>query len=165
MSWPASRAFSSWGSTVSSKPRTPSTRGSPAAMRAAALRRSSSWTGVDSQPEARSSPSVEGRSDGGSGGMVALMAPSLGPCAAPFGSARSDPRGACAPDRVAPVRPGGAALVWLRRALRSGKMISRQSPGRAAESDRTASATGPVRSVRGGRARRRVGARRRTTSA
>ena len=29
MSWPASRAFSSWGSTVSSKPSTPSTRGRP----------------------------------------------------------------------------------------------------------------------------------------
>ncbi len=88
MSCPASRAFSSWGSTVSSKPRTLSTRGRPWAMRAAALRRSSSCTGVDSHPEARSSPRVEGRSDGGSGGMVALMAPSLGPCATPVGSAR-----------------------------------------------------------------------------
>ena len=51
--------------------------GRPAAMRAAVLRRSSSWTGIDSHPEARSSPSVEGRSGGGSGGMVSLMGRAL----------------------------------------------------------------------------------------
>src|ERR1700738_2158469 len=35
--------------------------GSPAAMRAAALRRTSSLTGTDSQPDSRSSPMVVGR--------------------------------------------------------------------------------------------------------
>ena len=68
-SCPASRAFSSWGRTVSSKPSTPSMRGCRRRCGAAALRRISSWTGTDSHPEARRSPSVAGRSDGGSGGI------------------------------------------------------------------------------------------------
>ena len=60
-SWPASSAFSSCGSTVSSKPMTPSTSGLPAAMRASAFARTSSLTGRDSQPLARSSPRVPAR--------------------------------------------------------------------------------------------------------
>ena len=67
MSWPARMAFSSWGTTVSSKPSTPGTSGSPEAMRAAVLRRISSATGTDSQPEARRSPRVRARSAGGVG--------------------------------------------------------------------------------------------------
>ncbi len=57
-SWPASTAFSSWGSTVSSKPSTPVTRGSPAAIRAEALRRISWATGIDRHPASRRRPSV-----------------------------------------------------------------------------------------------------------
>ena len=58
-------AFSSWGMTVSSNPSTPGTSGSPAAMRAMVLRRISSATGTDFQPEARRSPRVRARSAGG----------------------------------------------------------------------------------------------------
>ena len=65
MSCPARMAFSSWGTTVSSKPSTPGTRVSPAAMSLAVLRRISSATGTDSQPEARRSVSASGRSAGG----------------------------------------------------------------------------------------------------
>ena len=55
MSCPARMAFSSCGTTVSSKPSTPGTSGCPPAMRLAVLRRISSATGIDSQPEARRS--------------------------------------------------------------------------------------------------------------
>ena len=65
MSCPARMAFSSWGTTVSSKPSTPGTRVSPAAISLAVLRRISSATGTDSQPEARRSAIDPGRSAGG----------------------------------------------------------------------------------------------------
>ena len=64
MSWPARMAFSSWGTTVSSKPRTPGTSEWPPAMALAVLRRISSATGTDSHPEARRSTSARGRSAG-----------------------------------------------------------------------------------------------------
>ena len=64
-SWPARMAFSSWGTTVSSKPSTPGTSVSPAAISLAVLRRISSATGTDSQPEARRSAMEPGRSAGG----------------------------------------------------------------------------------------------------
>ena len=64
MSCPAKMAFSSWGTTVSSKPSTPGTSVSPAAMSLAVLRRISSATGTDSQPEARRLASAPGRSAG-----------------------------------------------------------------------------------------------------
>ena len=67
MSWPARMAFSSWGTTVSSKPSTPGTSGVPAAMALAVLRRISSATGTDSQPEERRSAIDPGRSAGGVG--------------------------------------------------------------------------------------------------
>ena len=51
MSWPARSAFSSCGRTVSSYPITLSTSGSPAAIFAMALRRTSSLTGTDCQPD------------------------------------------------------------------------------------------------------------------
>ncbi len=65
MSCPARMAFSSWGTTVSSKPSTPGTSDVPAAMRLAVLRRISSATDNDSQPEERRSASAPGRSAGG----------------------------------------------------------------------------------------------------
>ena len=65
MSCPARMAFSSWGTTVSSKPSTPGTSGEPEAMPLAVLRRISSATGTDSQPEARRSAIDPGRSAGG----------------------------------------------------------------------------------------------------
>ena len=52
MSCPARMAFSSWGTTVSSKPSTPGTSDWPAAIALAVLRRISSANGTDSQPEA-----------------------------------------------------------------------------------------------------------------
>ena len=58
MSCPARTAFSSWGRTVSSKPSTPVTSGSPAAIRADALRRISSATLTGAQPAWRRAPSV-----------------------------------------------------------------------------------------------------------
>ena len=60
MSWPASRAFSTWGITVLWKPSTSSNMGSDERIRATALRRSSWRTGTEVQPEARSSPRVVG---------------------------------------------------------------------------------------------------------
>ena len=65
MSWPARMAFSSWGTTVSSKPSTPGTSGLSGRDALAVLRRISSATGTDAQPEARSSPRERGRSAGG----------------------------------------------------------------------------------------------------
>ena len=161
-SWPARRAFSSWGSTVSSNPRTPSMRGAPPAIRGAALRRSSSWTGVDSQPEARSSPSVEGRSDGGSGGMVALMGPSLGPpavTAAPAASTRGPGAGRAVAGRDGAVdrsrRPACAQGFWC-EAPPKWKDDEPSEPGGSVCPwlPRGCAGAGPVRSVRGGRARR-----------
>ena len=61
MSWPARMAFSSWGTTVSSKPRTPGTSVLPSAMSLAVLRRISSATETDSHPLARRSASEVGR--------------------------------------------------------------------------------------------------------
>ena len=58
-------AFSSWGTTVSSKPRTPGTSDAPAAIAFWVLRRISSATLTDSQPEARRSARELGRSGGG----------------------------------------------------------------------------------------------------
>ncbi len=58
-------AFSICGTTVSSKPSTPGMSDSSEAIRAAVLRRISSATGTDLQPEARSSPRVRARSAGG----------------------------------------------------------------------------------------------------
>ena len=60
MSWPASRAFSTWGITVLWKPSTSSNSGSDERIRATALRRSSWRTGTEIHPEARSSPRVVG---------------------------------------------------------------------------------------------------------
>jgi hypothetical protein len=65
MSCPARIAFSSWGTTVSSKPRTPGTSDWPEAMALAVLRRISSATDTDSHPEARRSATEPGRSAGG----------------------------------------------------------------------------------------------------
>ena len=65
MSCPAKMAFSSWGTTVSSKPRTPGTSDRPAAIALAVLRRISSATDSDSHPDARRSARARGRSAGG----------------------------------------------------------------------------------------------------
>ena len=67
MSWPAMRARSSCGRTVSSKPRMPGHTASPcapAASRARRLSRISALTPRSRCPEARSSPTVRGRSFG-----------------------------------------------------------------------------------------------------
>ena len=58
-------AFSSWGTTVSSKPSTPGTSEAPDAIALAVLRRISSATDTDSQPEERRSASAPGWSAGG----------------------------------------------------------------------------------------------------
>src|SRR4051812_31333818 len=60
MSWPASSARSTSGSTVSSKPRMPGNASCPALSRASRLSRISALTGLCSWPEARRSPSVRG---------------------------------------------------------------------------------------------------------
>ena len=65
MSCPARMAFSSCGTTVSSKPRMPGVSDAPAAIAFCVFRRISSATDNDSQPEARRSASAVGRSLGG----------------------------------------------------------------------------------------------------
>ena len=61
--------------------------GRPFATRRAALRRSSSWTGTDLHPEASSSPSVAGRSEGCDETMsTGLMDSSLGAANVPASS-------------------------------------------------------------------------------
>ena len=71
----------------------------------------------DSQPDARSSPSVEGRSDGGSGGMESRHGGE--PTARPPAASRPRGRGPPRPDLVRRRPPGG-------------RMMSRQSPGEVA---------------------------------
>src|SRR4051794_8715341 len=60
MSWPASSARSTWGSTVSSKPMMPGKRSPSARIRASRLSRSSALTDFCSWPDWRSSPRVLG---------------------------------------------------------------------------------------------------------